>query len=385
MCEYPWSNLDVFQVFTDCHIYLPIYYFLMISHIIIGIFATFYSIRELIKRKRKNIPFFCTLNEFFFSLSYILCLSTNETFASGNYILNFIYGISRGGLYVVTNFLTLRNVEVLLVIDKIKPERDSSLKMTQLIMTRIIFLTIPVEALGATLPLAFPNQLPLSYTIFYVPLVLCTLIAPISWFYLYTLKKKLSLMTTSRNVYNRVEDKLSKLLNVSIWGYIFTLIPSFLLLYVPIFHRNTYIAYNIPAILVHLPTFQVLYATSVTVDDQPTSKHSLHLETGDTKKNSSKSNPLTRPCDISIDQERDTKIPSSLSTPCLTSIEDRDLYCAIPLFNPFSTTSPSNSNVQIQMEVLVDNQIKENVLDLDLTGKLDRQNGNPEKEEFDVK
>jgi len=37
------------------------------------------------------------------------------------------------------------------------------------------------------------------------------------------------------------------------------------------------------------------------------------------------------------------------------------------------------------MEVLVDNQIKENVLDLDLTGKLDLQNDNPEKGEFDVK
>jgi len=206
MCEHLWSNHDLFQYVTDCHIYVPILKFFMAINVVLASVAFMYAFSEFFKRSRKNIPIVCMFNEFLFVVSWIWCLGANETFASGNYLRNLLYGMSKGGFYLTANLFALRNAEVLLTMDKIQPKQDQMLSVVQFIMTRVlVFLSIPIESLAYTLPIAFPKQFPMTSTILYVQLVLVVLNFPFTWFYLYKLKKNISRMETSRSVYDLVE------------------------------------------------------------------------------------------------------------------------------------------------------------------------------------
>jgi len=192
MCDFPWSNLDMFASYTDCHIYFPLLTFLFTLNIIGSFIALGYALREALKRTRKNIPLVCLVNEFLFGLSYIWCLGMNETFISGNYALNLVFGICQGGFYLTLNLFTLRNAEVLLTIDKIKPEHDIQLVISQFIMTRVIlFISLPGTCLSFILPIILPNQLPMSYFVLYMQIILTTISSSLSWFYLYKLRKKI--------------------------------------------------------------------------------------------------------------------------------------------------------------------------------------------------
>jgi len=198
MCEYPWSDRDLFQYVSGCHIYVPALISLMSLSIIFAIVAFTCAASEFFKRSRRNIPIVCMFNEFLFIISWISCLGSNKTFVSGNYLLNLIFGIGKGGFYLTVQLFTLRNAEVLLVMDRIKPKRDPSLQMAQFIMKNVIvFLSIPIKSLAVTLPIAFPEQFPMVNTVLYVQLVLAGITSPVSWIYLYKLKKK---SFSSRNV-----------------------------------------------------------------------------------------------------------------------------------------------------------------------------------------
>jgi len=66
MCEYPWSNRDLFQYVNDCHIYIPIFTFSMSLNIICAALTIVYALQEFFKRKRKDIPLVCVFIEIFF-------------------------------------------------------------------------------------------------------------------------------------------------------------------------------------------------------------------------------------------------------------------------------------------------------------------------------
>jgi len=335
MCEYPWTNRDVFQYVNDCHIYSPIFTFFMVLNVVFASIAFLYALHEFFKRSRKNIPIVCLCNEFLFAVSYLWCLGANETFANGNYALNLIYGMSRGGFYVTINLFTLRNVEVLLVIDKIQPEHDSYLKFFQFVMTHVIvFVSVPIESLAITLPIAFP-QLSLANIIFYASMALITLTSPISWLYLSKLRKNLSQMKTSRGVYDVVEKKLSRLLIVGYWGYLGGLVPQLFLLYIPVFHKNMYIVYNISVLLAHISTCRILRATSRDETQAPSSP--------------SRTSPL---------------ITSPTSTLDSSSVSSRH-----PSVSP--TSNPTDANLEMEVLQLENPRKQYTWLDLDLTGKME--------------
>jgi len=327
MCEYPWSNNDMFQDYTDCHIYIPIYNFLMAFNITFAFIAFIYAISELFKRSRKDMPLVCISNEFFFTLSYLWCLGGNITFANGNYILNLFYGISKGGFYIPVYIFTLRNVEVLLTMDKIKLKHDPALTFLQFIMSRvIIFISIPFETLAVTLSIAFSHRLPMTYSILYAQFILGLITHPILWIYLYKLKKNISLMQTSRHLYDSLDKKLSKLIIVGIITWTIGWILTIWMLYITIFHQNMYIIFNIIMLLMHLSTIRYLHATSTTEKNNEQQQQN--------NKNSKDILPETKII-LSINPNHNSRDNSDES-------EER----AIPLFNPFSS-SPSISKEQM--------------------------------------
>jgi len=322
ICEYPWSNRDLFQYVEDCHIYLPILTFLMTLNVVFAGLVFIYAVSEFFKSSRKNIPIVSMCNEFLFVLSWISCLAANETFASGNYGINLLFGIAKGGFYLTIHLFTLRNAEVLLVMDKINLKRDPSLIVVQFFMTRVVlFLSIPIESLAVTLPIRFP-EFPMVNTILYVQLVLGTLTSPFAWFYLHKLRKNLSEMTTSREVYGPIEKKLAKLLIVSISQWVLGIIPTICLLYIPLLHQNTYIPYCFIMFILHISQCRCLYATSADSINSCKEKESVQMV----------ASPSSHQSTLDISLSGDTG-------------NDR---CR-PLFNPFSTT-PIKENPDVVPE-----------------------------------
>jgi len=110
--------------------------------------------------------------------------------------------------FLTIHLFTLRNTEVLLVIEKITPQADSTLITVRFIMTHLlVFINIPIEILASTLPLALP-QLPLADTVLGAQLFLGLFTGPLGWFYLHKLRKNLYQMKTSRSMYDNVEKKI---------------------------------------------------------------------------------------------------------------------------------------------------------------------------------
>jgi len=207
MCDYPWSNRDLFQYVNGCHIYIPMWTFFMSLNIVFALIAWLYSIFVFVRSSRKDMPLLCITNEFLFILSYLWCLGGNASFVTGNYLLNIFYGISRGGLYIMLNIFTLRSVEVLLVMDKIKLGHDKTLNFLRFLMTHVIlFISLPIDVLAVTLPITL--EFSMATAVLSALLILATINAPVSWFYLWKLKKNLSLMVTSRDLYDSVDKKI---------------------------------------------------------------------------------------------------------------------------------------------------------------------------------
>jgi len=340
MCEHPWSNRDLFQYVNDCHIYVPIFTFLVTANIIFAFVAFIFSVSEFFKRSRRNIPIVCMLNEFLFILSWVSCLGTNQTFASGNYLINAIYGISKGGFYLTINLFTLRNVEVLLIMDKIKPEHNHTLRIVQFIMTRVIvFLSIPIQSLALTLPIRFPEHLSMTDTILYVQWSLGVFTSPFSWFYVYTLRKNVSQLKTSRSVYDPVEKKLSLLLKVGISQWTVGIGLTFCLLYIPLLHQNMYIPFCIVSLLSHVSTFRYLHATSADGSEDDCSEEGVTMV----------SHFAARASDATLDgSDRFNPIPAIATTPSHIAME--------PVDSRLSNQSPSfASDVPEKLEIKNEN------------------------------
>jgi len=150
-------------------------------------------------------------------------------------------------------------------------------------------------------------------------------------------------MKTSRNMYDNVEKKLSKLLTVGMSAWVISLIPTILLLYVPIFHRNMYIVYNLIVLLAHSQSIRILFATS---SDGPSSPN--------VKRN------------ISKDDTKMSSAPSTQQPVGLTSLDHSNDGTSgnVPLFNPFSSR-PSVARTTTSSVELDTRVEKENITELD--------------------
>jgi len=234
----------------------------MSTSVFFAVVAFIYAAIEFFSRTRRDIPIVCMINEFLFIISWISCLAANKTFVSGNYGINLVWGIGKGGFYLVINLFTLRNVEVLLVIDKIKPKHDRMLVIVKFFMTYVIaILSIPLETLAITLPIAFPNEFPMVNTILYVQFAIGVSTPPLNWIYLYKLKRNIAKLKTSRKVYDVVEQKLEKILKRAIFQWTIVMALMLLMLYVPVLHENMGIPYCVITFIMHGSTVRYLRAT----------------------------------------------------------------------------------------------------------------------------
>jgi len=361
MCEYPWSNRDLFEYVDDCHIYVPLFNLFMALNIIAAFLAGTYAITELFKRTRKDIALVGSCNEFFFFLSYLWCVSSHQSFADRVVPLNLFYGGSRSMIFLLSNLFTLRTVEVLLVFDKIKLEHDSTLTFLKFIMTRIIvFISTPTELLAFTLPITFPEQLPMADTTLYSQFILSTINLPIGWAYIWKLRQSIKGIKTSRNVYNALEKKLLKMFLVGISIYAIGIGLTLCMIYIPLFHANMYIVYNCIILLGHVSTFRYLYATKseITAKQNRPSMHGEDLQNTTTNvHHSPSSHPLTR----TTTDSNENNMEGSRS---------QDL----PLFNPFSSSPSILTNSNIQLEVIATDAVSqvggENVSGMDDSTKI---------------
>jgi len=161
-------------------------------------------------------------------------------------------------------------------------------------------------------------------------------------------------MKTSRNMYDNVEKKLSKLLTVGMSAWLISLIPTILLLYVPVFHRNMYIVYNLIVLLAHSQSIRILFATSS--DGRSPSSVKRNISKDDTKMSSAPSTQQPVGLTSSLDHSNDG-----------TSAN-------VPLFNPFSSR-PSVARTTTSSVELDTRVEKENILlDHAVTGKVELGN-----------
>jgi len=139
------------------------------------------------------------------------------------------------------------------------------------------------------------------------------------------------------------KKKLFKLQIVAICNWMLAQVIALCLILIPVLHQNMYIAYIVISVLGHFSTMRNLYGTS---SDET---HSKASHSKDDTKLTANSKPR----------------PGSLET----SMDESDR--SVPLFNPFSPglsiSTPRTNLPEIQLET----GGSSNLLDLDITGKLE--------------
>jgi len=145
-----------------------------------------------------------------------------------------------------------------------------------MIMYLILFTSIPLELLAFTLPIAIPGlpfvEILCAFSIFQGLFGLIPMLT-----YLFKVRKMISEIQISRDFYDKIQGKLTKILQTNGLGGGFAVLLVLTWVIIPIFHENLYIVYNINVLFSHLGVFQSLYVTSSESQTPVHSKESIKM------------------------------------------------------------------------------------------------------------
>jgi len=261
MCEYPWTNRDVFEFFPTCHIYQPIFIFFNVLNLVGGILNFFNGLYEYKNRIRKDVPLVVTFTGFLFIIDFSICLGANLSFANKNIVLNLIHAFSLCCTSIGITLVIFRHIEVILTIDQHTIVQVSTLRNTYtLINNLILLLNLPITWCSIILPtiipsILFPEMVGISGVI--------TTALQIGMFLTFAIRVRniIASMEISRSFYDPIQNQLDKLI---IGTFIQLCIGFFLqlswFLIVPI-RQNLYIVYNFVILFGHVSGFQQLNVT----------------------------------------------------------------------------------------------------------------------------
>jgi len=315
-----------------------------------------YAVSAIIKRIRKDIPILSLFMASCFMISYLWLLGGDISFADRNYGPNILHPLSRSLMMMVANGYTLRNLEIIVAVDKYDHIRSHNYRYLDAVAKYISYISVPANLLGFLLPTAIPS-LPFNNTQITSSLCATVICAPPILFYAYELKQVVASIKMFRTFYDEIEAKMTRvfisLLIMTFIGVLFGIAMIFL----PVFHNNMYIVYNIIIILGLISSVQILYLTSGETIQSPQIPRNQAMEkdtlvemtvsrsvprSGESSIESSPLQIQTRPTALSSTQEIEAVELNPSYQPIDTQNPDSSAH---PLFNPFlaEDTSPNNN------------------------------------------
>jgi len=261
MCNFPWSNDDTFQIFSTCHIYIPIRS-LLYSLLAIGSFAMFlYGLYETKRRIRKDIPLSCTVLGLFLGLSYTISLGKNIIFADKNLGLNIIHAIARGLMHLNLNIFTFRHMEVVFNINSHIVSKHSELLTTLNQISYYMSLGyFPLELLGFILPTII-STINFTAMVASVTLIIMPVIIGLHIYFAWQLRQIIQQIEGDRNLYDPIQKQLEKLCVSALISGIIAEVLTIFWITIPAIHENLYILYSIQMMSSLMGAFSSLYNT----------------------------------------------------------------------------------------------------------------------------
>jgi len=245
MCTYPWTNRDMFEFFSTCHIYQPIFIFFNTFTAVLSLILFLYSVHEVKNRKRKDITISAIGLGGFFFLSYTLCLALNLSFANKNMGINILLALGRSCIWINVNFFTLRSLEVVTASDALSLAKFSEVHGSlQTVNWTFCVMNTVVELCGFIIPIQYPS-VPQVTLLGILAMLLTLLNASPFVYYAWQLRNVIAVVPVSREFYDPLQKKLEKLCYSALFAELFGVILNVFWIVIPAIHENLYILYSI--------------------------------------------------------------------------------------------------------------------------------------------
>jgi len=252
MCPYPWSNRDLFDIYSDCHIHQPAYIFLNVLVLLCAIFNLFFSLQQTFKQTWKPIPLSVVGQSILLILIYGIILGLDISFADRNLGLNVLQGLGLFSVYFNVGLTSIRHLEVVMTVDAHTAATSTKFRP---FLVRMNFGILIVSFFGIMTGLIVPTVVPridFAYFLATIQLIIAWINAIPRMLYA---RKLLNIITESqtaqtKNLYDPIRKYLKGLQISTVGTMFYVTLTNLAWMFIPIIKQNSYTVYNTAMVLV---------------------------------------------------------------------------------------------------------------------------------------